>query len=184
MFILSTTKSFQRESSFIELAHLRLVDSYTSLRRTSHLRSIQLFRADLTLFLKLKLQMKAAFNKYDGLDQPYLPKLVRRDYVYSNYGGTFITHYYVVHDEIGFRTDQLQGLTTPVAHMVNKEVGIAAPAYYANLACHRGRTYFTGLSEILPRDASVGEQALYKEAERLWSGGPGDGIFVLIFPCF
>jgi eukaryotic translation initiation factor 2C len=98
------------------------------------------------------------------------------------------THYYVVHDEIGFKADQLQGLTNSVSYMfarATKAVSLAAPAYYADLACERGRSYLHSLLQGLSdgnttASGTVAQQELelqtYREAERLWHGGPGDGI--------
>jgi eukaryotic translation initiation factor 2C len=99
------------------------------------------------------------------------------------------THYYVVHDEIGFKADQLQGLTNAVSYTfarATKAVSLAAPAYYADLACERGRSYLHSLFQGISEDGnttasgSAGEQeqllATYREAEKLWHGGPGEGI--------
>jgi len=97
------------------------------------------------------------------------------------------THYYVVHDEIGFAADQLQGLTNSVSYMfarATKAVSLAAPAYYADLACERGRSYlhalFQGVSDSSGTTASLDDEAqmlqVFKEASGLWHGGPGDGI--------
>lgn len=106
------------------------------------------------------------------------------------------THYYVVHDEIGFGADQLQALTHAVSYMfarATKAVSLAAPAYYADLACERGRAYlhplFQGVWEggATTTSGSTNEQELeaaaYREAEKLWHGGPGgelkDSMFYL-----
>ncbi|KAG5652514.1 hypothetical protein H0H81_004786 [Sphagnurus paluster] len=69
-------------------------------------------------------------------------------------GTTRPTHYYVVHDEIGFTADQLQSLTLQVSYMfarATKAVSLVSPAYYADLACERGRCYLHKL--LLGRDA-------------------------------
>lgn len=106
------------------------------------------------------------------------------------------THYYVVHDEIGFGADRLQALTHAVSYMfarATKAVSLAAPAYYADLACERGRAYlhslFQGVWEggATTTSGSTNEQELeaaaYREAEKLWYGGPGgelkDSMFYL-----
>ena len=99
------------------------------------------------------------------------------------------THYYVVHDEIGFGADRLQALTHAVSYMfarATKAVSLAAPAYYADLACERGRAYlhslFQGISEggttLGSGTMSEEEQkeATFKAAEKLWHGGPGGGL--------
>ena len=99
------------------------------------------------------------------------------------------THYYVVHDEIKFGSDQLQGLTNSVSYIfarATKAVSLAAPAYYADLACERGRSYlhslFQGLSDSNTTTASgsgdqrAQELQTFREAEALWHGGPAEGI--------
>lgn len=104
------------------------------------------------------------------------------------------THYYVVYDEIGFKADELQGLTNSVSYMfarATKAVSLAAPAYYADLACERGRSYlhslFQGISESNTTTASgsLGQQEqelqTFREAEKLWNGGPGEGIKETMF---
>lgn len=53
-------------------------------------------------------------------------------------GTTRPTHYYVLHDEIGFTADSLQKLTNDICYMfgrATKGVSLASPAYYADLAC-------------------------------------------------
>jgi len=96
------------------------------------------------------------------------------------------THYYVVHDEIGFDSSRLQALTHAVSYMfarATKAVSLAAPAYYADLACERGRAYlhklFQGISEggATTATGTTNEEELkkatYREAEKLWHDGPG-----------
>jgi eukaryotic translation initiation factor 2C len=97
-------------------------------------------------------------------------------------------HYYVIHDEIGFKADQLQGLTNALCYTfarVTRAVSLPAPANYAKLACDRGRSYLHSLLQGISEDnitasGSAGEQeqllATYREAEKLWHGGPGKGI--------
>jgi eukaryotic translation initiation factor 2C len=64
-----------------------------------------------------------------------------------------------------------------------KAVSLAAPAYYADLACERGRAYLHSLlhgiteggTTTASNTADEKEQALaiFREAEKLWHGGPG-----------
>lgn len=95
----------------------------------------------------------------------------------------------MVHDEIGFKADLLQALTNAVSYMfarATKAVSLAAPAYYADLACERGRAYlhrmFQGISDggATTASGSAGEEeqerAAFAEAEKLWHGGPGGEI--------
>lgn len=99
------------------------------------------------------------------------------------------THYYVVHDEIGFGADRLQALTHAVSYMfarATKAVSLAAPAYYADLACERGRAYLHPLFQGAwdpPTTLASGstnekelEAAALRAAQDLWHGGPGGEI--------
>ncbi|KAJ7084016.1 argonaute-like protein [Mycena belliarum] len=97
-------------------------------------------------------------------------------------GTTRPTHYYVVHDEIGFTADILQQLTHSVSYMfarATKAVSLVSPAYYADLACERGRCYIHKLLQGLSSSgttASSGtaaEEAVMREATALWHGGVG-----------
>ncbi|KAF8603355.1 argonaute-like protein [Ceratobasidium sp. AG-I] len=100
-------------------------------------------------------------------------------------GTTRPTHYTVVHDDNAFKSDQLQGLTYGLAYLfarATKAVSLVPPAYYADLACERGRCYlnqllnaFEGAASI--RSGSSSEEEVVKEAQRLWGRGPtGPGI--------
>jgi eukaryotic translation initiation factor 2C len=97
-------------------------------------------------------------------------------------GTTRPTHYYVVHDEIGFKANEIQGLTNSLSYMFSratKAVSLVSAAYYADVACERGRCYLRKLFHgIVGNETASGtgsgsaaEQAVIKEAERLWGGG-------------
>ncbi|KAF5384150.1 hypothetical protein D9615_003264 [Tricholomella constricta] len=97
-------------------------------------------------------------------------------------GTTRPTHYYVVHDEIGFRADELQGLTNAVSYMfarATKAVSLVSPAYYADLACERGRCYLHKLLQGIDagassaRSGSAAEELTMREAVQMWHGGVG-----------
>ncbi|KAH9885253.1 argonaute-like protein [Cubamyces lactineus] len=94
-------------------------------------------------------------------------------------GTTRPTHYYVVRDEIGIGADQLQGLTNDVSYTfarATKAVSLVSPAYYADLACERGRCYILsllqGLSDaVATTTAGSGtddQEEVMKEAKKLW----------------
>lgn len=58
-------------------------------------------------------------------------------------------HYYVIHDEHSFGADELQEFTHQLCYLfgrATKGVSICPPAYYADLACERGRCYVHRLS--------------------------------------
>lgn len=96
-------------------------------------------------------------------------------------GTTKPTHYYVVHDEIGFGSDNLQGLTNALSYMfarATKAVSLVSPAYYADVACERGRCYLRKLLQghigdgtTASGSASTNEQDVMREAQALWRGG-------------
>jgi eukaryotic translation initiation factor 2C len=104
-------------------------------------------------------------------------------------GTTRPTHYYVVHDEIGFKADELQRLTNAVSYTfarATKAVSLVSPAYYADLACERGRCYLHGLLEGVTTagtTATSGDEAIAAEATKAWGGGVGlalrDSMFYL-----
>ncbi|KAG8775710.1 hypothetical protein FRC12_001319 [Ceratobasidium sp. 428] len=100
-------------------------------------------------------------------------------------GTTRPTHYTVVHDENGFTADRLQGLTHGMAYLfarATRAVSLVPPAYYADLACERGRCYLTQLLNAFDgatsiRSGSSSEEDVVKEAHRLWGRGPtGPGV--------
>ncbi|EUC64487.1 argonaute-like protein [Rhizoctonia solani AG-3 Rhs1AP] len=95
-------------------------------------------------------------------------------------GTTRPTHYTVVHDENGFKSDELQGLTYGMAYLfarATKAVSLVPPAYYADLACERGRCYlnqllnaFEGATSI--KSGSSSDEEVIKMAHNLWGKGP------------
>lgn len=88
-----------------------------------------------------------------------------------------------MHDEIGFKADELQGLTNQVSYMfarATKAVSLVSPAYYADLACERGRCYLHKLLQGgLPGDGtnqSPSEDAVRRDAESQWHNGVGQKL--------
>ncbi|KAG6907598.1 hypothetical protein DXG01_008216 [Tephrocybe rancida] len=95
-------------------------------------------------------------------------------------GTTRPTHYYVVHDEIGFKADELQGLTNSVSYMfarATKAVSLVSPAYYADLACERGRCYLHKLLQGMDsaggstKSSTEAEEQAFREATQSWHNG-------------
>ena len=93
-------------------------------------------------------------------------------------GTTRPTHYHVVHDENALTADALQKLTNDISYMfarATKAVSLASPAYYADLACERGRCYIHELLSAFDGGASsssgTGEDNVFREAEKLWRNG-------------
>ncbi|KAH7333964.1 Piwi domain-containing protein [Rhizoctonia solani] len=95
-------------------------------------------------------------------------------------GTTRPTHYTVVHDENDFKSDQLQGLTYGMAYLfarATKAVSLVPPAYYADLACERGRCYLNQLLNAFDGAASIksgssSDEEVVKQAHALWGRGP------------
>jgi len=88
------------------------------------------------------------------------------------HGTTRPTHYYVIHDENHFTPDVLQTLTNSISYMfarATKAVSLVSPAYYADLACERGRCYLNSLLHGI--SASGDEELVMEEARRLWGRG-------------
>ncbi|EMD37096.1 hypothetical protein CERSUDRAFT_84117 [Gelatoporia subvermispora B] len=104
-------------------------------------------------------------------------------------GTTKPTHYYVVHDEIRFKADQLQTLTNDVSFLfarATKAVSLVSPAYYADLACERGRCYLHSLLQGISESGTTGssgpdEEVIKAEAERMWRGGVNDRLKETMF---
>ncbi|KAL1748422.1 Piwi domain-containing protein [Schizophyllum fasciatum] len=133
-------------------------------------------------------------NGADGKGNPKAGTVVDRgvtaiyefDFFLQAHGGlqgtTKPTHYYVVHDEMAFTADDLQTLTNNVSYMfarATKAVSLVSPAYYADLACERGRCYLhallQGYSRVVRGTAGSGgseqEQEVFREAQEMWHGG-------------
>jgi eukaryotic translation initiation factor 2C len=92
-------------------------------------------------------------------------------------GTTKPTHYFVVHNDIGFKADQLQSLTNDVSYMFSratKAVSLVSPAYYADLCCERGRCYIhkllSGYTNI-NLNASNADDLVMNEARSMWNNG-------------
>ncbi|KAF8699513.1 PAZ protein, partial [Rhizoctonia solani] len=90
------------------------------------------------------------------------------------------THYTVVYDENGFDSDGIQGLTHGMAYLfvrATKAVSVVPPAYYADLACERGRCYLYELLNASEGAASIksgssSDEEVLKKAHDLWRRGP------------
>ncbi|KAH7882934.1 ribonuclease H-like domain-containing protein [Phlebopus sp. FC_14] len=101
-------------------------------------------------------------------------------------GTTKPTHYYVVHDENSFKADELQGLTNALSYMfarATKAVSLVSPAYYADIACERGRCYLRKLLYGYVGDETTGsgsgstsEEEVMNEAKALWRNGVASSL--------
>ncbi|KIJ60908.1 hypothetical protein HYDPIDRAFT_31786 [Hydnomerulius pinastri MD-312] len=98
-------------------------------------------------------------------------------------GTTRPTHYFVVHDENAFKADELQGLTNALSYMfarATKAVSLVSPAYWADIACERGRCYLRKLLAGHLGGASTSggggggrpsEDEVFELARRAWGEG-------------
>ncbi|KAH9850924.1 Piwi-domain-containing protein [Lenzites betulinus] len=93
------------------------------------------------------------------------------------------THYTVVYDENRYRADVLQQGTHTASYLfarATKAVSLVPAAYYADIACERGRDYLNVLLNLTEDRSSVTGSAdkeaekerVYQNAVKLW----GDGI--------
>lgn len=100
------------------------------------------------------------------------------------------THYYVIHDEIGFGADEIQGVTNALSYTfarATQAVSLVSPAYYADVACKRGRCYLRAVlhgyvgevGTAGSEDATV--QNVMQEAQRLWGWGVSGALKETMF---
>ncbi|KAH7882235.1 Piwi domain-containing protein [Phlebopus sp. FC_14] len=85
------------------------------------------------------------------------------------------THYYVVHDENAFKADELQAVTHALSYMFSratKAVSLVSPAYFADIACERGRCY---LRKLLRRSGDGASTMSGGSAGGGGSSGGGQG---------
>ncbi|GJE99952.1 Piwi-domain-containing protein [Phanerochaete sordida] len=102
------------------------------------------------------------------------------------------THYVVIYDENNISADAIQVGTNAASYMyarATKAVSLVPPAYYADLACERGRQWLSQVmnatsSELRaqvngtrnPDQAMRARQRVFDEAKRLWGDGPHEAI--------
>ncbi|KAH9027442.1 argonaute-like protein [Lactarius hengduanensis] len=152
-------------------------------------------------------KIRASFRKFDTPQGPYRPKLTvvvcgkrhhtrfypteatSADHNGNPKPGTIVDRgvtaiyeydFFLQAHGDGLNADDLQSLTNAVSYTfarATKAVSLAAPAYYADLACERGRCFLhkllMGFSDTNTTTASgsINEEDVFKEAEKLWNGG-------------
>ena len=103
------------------------------------------------------------------------------------------THYTVVYDESKLQADEIQQGTHSASYLyarATKAVSLIPPAYYADLACERGRCYLnnflvdldgkTSVSGRSKADTEQEEQMVFQAAKNAW----GNGVcFCGVFSC-
>ncbi|KAF8550555.1 hypothetical protein OG21DRAFT_1419509 [Imleria badia] len=106
------------------------------------------------------------------------------------------THYYVIHDEIAFTANEIHEVTYALCYMfarATQAVSVVSPAYYADLACQRGRCYLRKVIQGCIGEGSTTsgtqtgsgfatEAEVKEEARRLWGCGvSGAGLKETMF---
>lgn len=96
------------------------------------------------------------------------------------------THYTVVYDENRHSADAMQQGTHTTSYLyarATKAVSLIPPAYYADLACERGRYYLNDLFNVANEqstkgstrggksDLEVEKTRIFEEATKLWGNG-------------
>ena len=82
-----------------------------------------------------------------------------------------------MHDENRFSADDLQRVTNDLSYMfarATKAVSLVSPAYWADIACERGRCYLHKLlagGKDEDKKGKKREDSVYNRAVRLWDGG-------------
>ena len=107
------------------------------------------------------------------------------------------THYTVVYDENSLSADDIQQGTHDVSYLyarATKAVSLIPPAYYADLACERGRCYLNDFlvddktstvgSTTAKGDRKEEEARVFAAAKRAWGEGVSIFLFFLIFRRF
>ena len=91
-------------------------------------------------------------------------------------GTTRPTHYTVVYDENSLTADAIQQGTNRLCYLwarATKSVSLAPPAYWADIACERGRYYIREILPPLPGspESRFTEAQMKDHAQRLWGNG-------------
>ncbi|KAF8711992.1 hypothetical protein AX14_013179 [Amanita brunnescens Koide BX004] len=89
------------------------------------------------------------------------------------------THYTVVYDGIGLGADEVQKNTNSASYMyarATRSVSLVPPAYYADLACERGRCYLqeflvAGTQRSARSVSDTEKERVYEEAGKCWGNG-------------
>ena len=99
------------------------------------------------------------------------------------------THYIVIYDENNLTADQVQTGVHNTSYMyarATKAVSLVPPAYYADLACERARSYLSALldagdtqsapSQGQPSTEAERSLAVYQKAVQMWGNGINDQL--------
>ena len=107
-------------------------------------------------------------------------------------GNVKATHYTVVYDENNLSADDIQQGTHDASYLyarATKSVSLIPAAYYADLACERGRCYLndflvddkTSTAGSTKIDRKEEESRVFAAAKRAWGEGVSVSGFFLVF---
>jgi len=81
-------------------------------------------------------------------------------------------------DENKFTVDEIHEIMYDLSYLVaraTRGVNLAAPAFYADLACEHARSYLEGLYNWDSASSATGstdQDAVFTRAQNLWGNGP------------
>ena len=85
-----------------------------------------------------------------------------------------MTHYTIIYDETHFSADEIQKGTNDASYLygrATRSVSLIPPAYYADIACERGRCYlndFLNADDKATTSVRSGESDLERERQRVF----------------
>jgi eukaryotic translation initiation factor 2C len=85
-----------------------------------------------------------------------------------------MTHYTIIYDETHFSADEIQKGTNDTSYLygrATRSVSLIPPAYYADIACERGRCYlndFLNADDKATTSVRSGESDLERERQRVF----------------
>ena len=96
-----------------------------------------------------------------------------------------MTHYTVIYDETHFSADEIQRGTHDFSYLygrATRAVSLIPPAYYADIACERGRCYLKDFLNVDDKatvtsvrsdksDEEQERQRVFEEAKKHWGNG-------------
>lgn len=95
-----------------------------------------------------------------------------------------MTHYTIIYDETRFTADEIQKGTNDTSYLygrATRSVSLIPPAYYADIACERGRCYLNDFLNADDKastsvrsgksDLELEKQRVFEDAKRHWGRG-------------
>jgi hypothetical protein len=88
------------------------------------------------------------------------------------------THYTILHDENKYGADDIQTGTNSLSYMwarATKGVSLVPPAYWADIACERGRCYLREVSSD-PASKRLSEDQVWEKSKQVWGNGVHESL--------